>query len=222
MLSNRRALLSGCRAPEEARAGARFAEIEPIGDAQTGRHLIVVAPSHALRARVEACIRTVYEQAFGVCNPLLADTLVALVDEQDQPLCAAGLRTAVDGFFSESYLDGPIEDVLTDRTGRPVPRRAIFEVSTLAGRSTDISPEFLRRIAALGMCAGFLWSFFTATAHLRKLLRRLGMPVLELAPAELERVPDPARWGTYYAHSPRVCAVGAPWPADEPAWQGSL
>jgi hypothetical protein len=187
-----------------------------------GRRLIVVAPSHALRSRVEACIRIVYEQAFGVRSPLLADTLVALIDELDRPLCAAGLRTAADGFFSESYLDGPIEQVLTDRTGRPVPRHAIFEVSTLASRNTDMSPDFLRRIAVLGTRAGFLWSFFTATARLRKLLRRLGMPVIELAPAERSRVSESARWGTYYAHSPRVCAVGAPWPVDQPARQGSL
>jgi Thermostable hemolysin len=181
--------------------------------AATARRLVVVGPSHPLRPRVEACIAAVYERAFGARDLTFPELLIARLDAVEQPIAAAGIRTAADGFFSEAYLDAPIERLLSDRCGVAVARTAIFEVTTLASRRAAATSDFVRRLAALGKCAGFGWSFFTATGRLRLLLRRLGMPVLDLAPADRGRLPDAARWGSYYAHSPLVCAVSGPWPA---------
>jgi Thermostable hemolysin len=177
-----------------------------------GRRLVLVRPTHPLRSRVEESIAAVYEKAFGAGGLGFPDLLVALLDTAGEPIAGAGFRTAGDGFFSEAYLDAPIERLLAERCGGAVARAAIFEVTTLATRRAA-AVDFVRRLAALGQCAGFGWSFFTATGRLRRLLGLLGMPVLELAAADPRRLADAARWGRYYAHSPLVCAVSDPWPA---------
>ena len=52
------------------------------------------------------------------------------------------------------------------------------------------------------------WAFFTATARLRNLLRRAGIPLIELASADPRRIDDAASWGSYYQQDPRVVLVG--------------
>jgi hypothetical protein len=175
--------------------------------------MVIVRPSHPLRPQVEACIGDVYERAFGAHGLAFPRRLIALLDDSGHPVCAAGLRTPAEGFFSEVYLDLPIEQVLTADSGRPVARSRIFEVTTLASRTSDISPLFIRQLALLGKIAGFDWSFFTATARLRKLLCQLGIPIAELAPADPSRLAAADRWGSYYAHAPLVCAVNKEWPS---------
>ncbi len=173
--------------------------------------VILISQAHVLRAQTEACIREVYEKYFGAKELEFPGTLLACVDDDDKPLCAAGLRTGGEGFFSEAYLDGPIEIVLSARLEKPVTRGAVFEVTTLASRNAAVCPAFLRRLVAVGKSAGYEWSFFTATKRLRNLLRHLGIPILELCPADPRRLSNPERWGTYYAHSPMVCAVNGRW-----------
>jgi hypothetical protein len=175
------------------------------------RRILIVRPSHDLRPQVEACISNVYEKAFGACGLAFPRRLVALLDESGHPVCAAGLRTAREGFFSEIYLDSPIEQVLLRQFGTPVARRRVFEVTTLASRTAEISPLFIRQLVLLGKIAGFDWSFFTATARLRKLLCQLGVPIAGLKTAEPARLPDADRWGTYYTQAPVVCAVNKLW-----------
>lgn len=190
--------------------GGPFAAGGPDTDLP-GPPVILVPPAHPLRHEAEACIRAVYEQAFGARDFTLPHMLIAWADRDGRPLCAAGLRTAAYGFFSEVYLDAPIEQVLSVRGGRPVAREDVFEITTLASRRAEVSTAFLRALAHFGKGAGFSWSFFTATFGLRKLLAGLRIPAIELAPADPRRVADPGRWGSYYAHAPRVCAVDDRW-----------
>jgi hypothetical protein len=173
--------------------------------------VVIVRPSHDLRWQVEECISAVYERAFGARNLVFPRRLIALLDDGGRPLCAAGLRTAAEGFFSEIYLDSPIEQVLQRQFGKPVARGRVFEVTTLASRTAEISPLFIRQLVLLGNTAGFDWSFFTATARLRQLLRQLGLPIAGIKTAESARLPDADRWGTYYGHAPVVCAVNKLW-----------
>lgn len=171
------------------------------------RGMTLLSTSHPLREEAETCIRTVYARVFGVRDLVFPNNLIAWLDRDGRPSCAAGLRLADDGFFSEVYLDAPIEQVLSGLSGRTVPREAIFEITTLASRSSDVSPAFMREIGIMGKKAGFEWLFFTATARLRRLLIRLGVATLELAPAQARKIAKPQQWGSYYAHDPSVCAI---------------
>ena len=134
-------------------------------------------------------------------------TLIAMVSGRDELLCAAGLRFAADGFFSECYLDAPVDEVLSALWCEGVGREKIFEVTSLASRSPHIVGSFLRKIVACGKAAGFEWAFFTATTPLKGLLERIGLPLMPLAVADRARVAHPDDWGSYYELSPSVCAV---------------
>jgi hypothetical protein len=168
---------------------------------------ILVTRKHFLRRQTELCIGEIYESEYGAVVTDFPNTLIAAFDQNDIPVCAAGLRFASGGFFSESYLTQPIEETLSKWTGGSVDRDRIFEVTTLASRNIKASLPFLREIIAFGETNGFDWAFFTATERLRVLLRHMALPLAVLADADPSRVDHPERWGSYYLCAPRVCAV---------------
>ncbi len=179
--------------------------------------LLLVPEIHPLRAASEACIRTVYDRVFGARDIVLPPVLLAWIGADGRPLCAAGVRTAADGFFSETYLNLPVERALQRRCGRPVARATVIEVTTLASRNAEASIRFVREIAQFAREAGFMWSLFTATARLRRLLNDLGIPMFVLAEADSGCVAEPEKWGSYYRHAPQVCAVKGTWLEEGPA-----
>ena len=71
----------------------------------------------------------------------------------------------------------------------------MFEVTSLASRAPHMVGSFLRKIIACGEAAGFEWAFFTATAPLKALLERLGLPLVPLADADRSRVANPRAGG---------------------------
>ncbi len=103
----------------------------------------VVTPSDHLRARVEDEIRTTYWERFQARLARLPRTLVASVSTSGIIECAAGVRFSEHDFFSECYLDLPVEIALQHRFGLPVQRRRIIEVCNLAGRKPGRSQSFI-------------------------------------------------------------------------------
>ena len=167
---------------------------------------LLVPKGHALREPVQAFIARVYEENYAARIDVFAPTLIAMVDE-GQICCAASLRFAVDGFFSEAYLDTPIELSLLYTGEPPVRRDKIFEVGSLSSRAPKLAPRFIRQLIRAGERAGFDCAIFTATERLRRMLTRIGLPLLALAPADASRVAAAEMWGTYYATRPHVLAV---------------
>jgi hypothetical protein len=161
------------------------------------------------RRSAEEFIRNTYAACYGARLETFPSRIIALLDHRDEILCAAGLRFLDDGFFSESYLDAPIEDVVSAILARPVNRNAIFEVTTLASRAPLATAEFISEIGAFGERAGFEWSFFTLTRRLHLMVRRLGIALTYLGEADRRRIADSERWGTYYACQPKVYAVAS-------------
>jgi hypothetical protein len=160
-----------------------------------------------LRPLAENLITEVYAHHYAARILVFPETLISLVGSDDTVCCAAGLRFAADGFFSESYLDAPVNDVLSALRSVPVRREKIFEVTSLASRTPHFVGGFLRKIVACGEAAGFEWAFFTATAPLKTLLERMNLQLAPLADATSLRVSNPEVWGSYYALAPRVYAV---------------
>ncbi|MBB6251206.1 thermostable hemolysin [Nitrospirillum iridis] len=176
-----------------------------------GPNLQLLMRDHPLRPAAEDMVRDLYRDTFGARLPNFPRLMVATFDAAERPVCAAGLRTSSDGFFSECYLDNPVDRVLSVQAGRHVHRSQVFEVTTLASRSPSLCPRFVCQIARFGEVVGFEWSFFTATRRLRGLLNRLGLPVRELAAADPARLPNAGQWGRYYDQAPMVCAGGNAW-----------
>ncbi len=204
-MSRDRALL-----PASPRASLRMKSANPLLPRplrSPAVDLRIVRLDHHLRAETEAHIREIYAAAYGAQLDDFPETLVAGVAPRGVPLVAAGLRTADTGYFSEVYLDRPIEAALGAAVGRTVERARVLEIVTLASRSADVTVAFLRRLAACAEFWGFDWAFFTATERLRDLLCQLGLPLIPLADADPARVGTAASWGSYYRCHPCVYAV---------------
>jgi hypothetical protein len=168
----------------------------------------ILTPRHDhLRPAAERLIIEVYARRYGARIAALPDTLVAMVGKDGVVHCAAGLIFAAEGFFSEVYLNAPIETLLSPLRRTPARRDKIFEVTSLASQAPHLVCSFLRKIIACGEAAGFDWAFFTATAPLAALLERLDLRLVPLGDANSVRVANPEIWGSYYTHAPRVCAV---------------
>jgi len=167
----------------------------------------IIPRGHDLRPAAEQLIAEVYALHYSARITAFPPTLISMISDGGALLCAAGLRFAADGFFSECYLDGPVDAVLSARSGYPIRREKIFEVTSLASRAPHTVGPFLRKIIACGEAAGFDWAFFTATAPLKALLERLGLPLTPLAAADRSRVASPDAWGSYYTFAPSVYAV---------------
>jgi hypothetical protein len=170
----------------------------------------VLLTDDARRRSAEEFIKNTYAARYGARLETFPSRMIALLDRRNEILCAAGLRFLDDGFFSERYLDAPIEDVVSAISARAVKRSAIFEVTTLASRAPLATAKFIAEIGAFGEKAGFEWSFFTLTRRFYLMVSRLGIAPTFLGEADRRRIADCERWGTYYACHPKVYAVASP------------
>lgn len=152
-------------------------------------------------------MRKIYRDSYAAELTSFPNRILARFDRQGTVLCAAGLRSEADGFFSEHYLDQPIELALADIVGHPVARRSVCEVTTLVSQAPHETSDFVDDIVMLAAELGFRWSFFTLTRRLALMVRHKGLSPIDLGAATAERVPYPQSWGRYYQTSPRVFAV---------------
>ncbi len=168
---------------------------------------VVVPRSDRLRSTVEDAIRKRYWERYGAILSSFAQTIVAELSQSGTVECAAGIRFGDEAFFSECYLDLPIELALRDQFGRTVRRDKIVEVSHLAAPCSGRSLVFVKNLIELLRTRDAEWAIFTATKPLRGLLRRNRLAMTELGCAERSRVPHPESWGHYFEHDPRIMAV---------------
>jgi Thermostable hemolysin len=160
-----------------------------------------------MRGEAEQFIKQTFKQNYSAEIVSFPETIMAVADSDHEIKCAASLRVAGDGFFSECYFDKPIEAVIGSRVNLIVDRNAIVEVSTLAGSSNDMLLPFIAEVVNYGELSGYDWAFFTLTQRLQRVLSRIGLSLITLGDAEARRVNNPQAWGSYYETQPKVCAV---------------
>ena len=148
-----------------------------------------------------------FHDAFDARMTLPAVPLAVARSASGAVLGAAGLRDAAAGFFSQVYLDRPVAQLLSERSGRTVHDADILEVVSMACPRPIATLPLIEAIAAEGRLQGKSWGLFTATTALVAMLQRTGVPLLALAPARAECLPDAACWGRYYDTNPWVCAL---------------
>lgn len=169
--------------------------------------LRVIERGDPLRSDVERYVREVFARQHGAVVREFPDRMAAVLAPNRAPLCAAGIRTDADGFFSEFYLDSPVEDALARACGAAVKRSQVIEVTSLASDRPGHCFRLLDYITQLGRSDGRRWGVFTATEKLRRRLARSGLTVATLAAARAEAVPNRRDWGRYYDANPMVCAM---------------
>jgi hypothetical protein len=181
--------------------------------------IVAISPDHALRAAACDLIKESYALHYNAKIENFPATLIAAVDDENEIYSVAGLRGHREPFFSELYLDEPIEDLISQIAGRPVERSSIVEVSCLAGQTASLSSHFIRKLILQGGAMGYDWAFFTATSRLAKLFSRMRLPLVDFGPAHSTRVPNPEIWGSYYRTDPHVLVFNrelfAPFPAED-------
>jgi hypothetical protein len=170
----------------------------------------IVTRDDPSRPDIEAFIKKIYRLTYNASVDDFPARLIAFSGDNDELLCAAGLRTAEDGFFSEKYLDAPIEKILGDLSRQTVGRDEIVEVSTLVSLAPAEVSKFIADMISFGKANRFSWSFFTATARLRRVVEKLGLSPIYLGDADHRRIVNFERWGNYYAGEPRVYAITSP------------
>jgi len=170
--------------------------------------LVVVTRRDRLRDFVEGAIRQLYRERYEAYLSSFAATIVAELGPSGDIECAAGIRFGNEAFFSECYLDRPIEYLLEDYMVNNVHRDRIVEVCHLAAVTPGRSLSFVQKLIELLRGMDAEWAVFTATKPLRNLLQRSRLTMIELGAAERSRVPYPESWGRYFEHDPRIMAVG--------------
>ncbi|WP_428516828.1 thermostable hemolysin [Roseovarius sp.] len=156
-----------------------------------------------------------YRTAFSADTRIRPSRLVITTARTGEVACAMSIRCHDETFFSQQYLDAPVSELLSRRTGLAVGPVEILEVGALACSSPFSAYPTLRAVFEWGRERGIGWGLFTATTEVRRLIQRARITPLMLAPAQANRVQDPDQWGDYYDHDPWVCAFRDPiQPAD--------
>ena len=161
------------------------------------------------RPVVETFIRRGFADAYGSHLARLMPELMVL-RRHSEIAAACGLRSALlEKLFLEIYLDAPVETVLGAAADPSVARADITEVGNLVIAKPGYARRLIVHLAACLYARGSRWVVFTAVPALRNSFRRIGIPLVTLAPADAQRLTaeERAHWGTYYDHSPVITAV---------------
>lgn len=170
----------------------------------------IVGPTASQRHDVEAFICDRYWHAYQAKLDRYSENLLALFADDGRPVAAAGLRDQAEGFFSEQYLDEPIDLLISRALGTNMARSSILEISSLACANSHSVFPLMSRALIHGRERGYSCGVFTATSGLRRIFRRLNLPLTSLGLASPDRIEDAHKWGTYYAANPEVCVLSSP------------
>lgn len=182
------------------------------------------------RGAIEAFIRRSYEKNFSARIDAFMPRLFGLRD-RDGNLCSAfGLRTTSGKLFLEQYLQRAIETEISAHCGRAVARTGVVEIGNFCGAFPGAARAMIFLLTQHLRAENFTWVTFTGTRALRNAFQRMGLTLLDIAPADSLCLPEATRanWGSYYQHAPRVMAgeitggyatlmATAPCTAEQPA-----
>lgn len=118
--------------------------------------------------------------------------------------CVGVTRGSAQPFFSEVYLDEPIETLVARIEGTDCSRDEIAEFGALASRGARAGVELVRHVPATAWRHGHRFVLITATAAVVRCVERVGIRFVPIAAADPARLSaeDRRRWGTYYETRP--------------------
>lgn len=159
----------------------------------------------AERGAVEDYIRARFADVHGARVTHFLPALISLRCGGDYS-AAVGLAPASGGtLFAEQYLDAPIEQLISERLGKPVRRDQIVEIGNLVSTWKGSSLLLFIVIGEVMERLGYQYVIFTGTREVKALLARLRYAPVVLADADPAVLPDGgANWGSYYSNQPQV------------------
>lgn len=171
--------------------------------------LILADRQHPLRPRLEDAVQHMFAAEYGARVSNFTAYMIGRLDAEGVVEAVAGLRFESDGFFSEAYIDAPVEAMIAKYYGQAAARREIVEFSSLAATRPGAALPLLQAAIRVALAGGARFAIFTATNRLRALLRRRGVNAIDLGPASPDRIENADAWGRYYLHDPHVLTVSA-------------
>ncbi len=172
-------------------------------------HIEIIDIGHSERRDVERFIHNRFGIEYDADIRHYMPNLLRLTTGGGELIAAAGYRPAGrDRLFLETYLDTPIEDVLSQRYGRVISRESIVEVGNLADAHPGGGRAAITALTAYLSGMGYQWVVFTGVKKLRNCFRRLGIETERIGYADTARLTsDELRlWGRYYQSGPLVMA----------------
>jgi hypothetical protein len=126
----------------------------------------------------------------------------------NRPLAAVGMGAAARGpMFQEHYLDDSAETFLSRHLGQATSRDEIAEIGNLASQRPGLQRSLYLHLVEQLAAEGIAWLLFTATPEVHNGIRRLGLKLHPLMPADPARLgAGQAEWGRYYDRHPWVMA----------------
>jgi hypothetical protein len=160
-------------------------------------------------ADYQARIRECYQLAHSAELEFFHPQFLVLQDAQGVALGVAGVQSAeTNSLFLESYFDASIEALLLNADGRRIDRKKIAEIGNFVSLVPGGMQLLFGYIEAVLEGMGFQCAVFTGTKVLRRGLLRAGYELLDLGPADGQRLGTSAvHWGSYYKSQPRICAL---------------
>lgn len=162
------------------------------------------------RQELENFIRVIFKHAHQAEIRHFMPNLMSVRDTEGKLLAVCGLRHADQGtLFLESYLNSPIQTLLSQQNNDDIPRSAILEVGNLAVAEPVHVRSLLASISLYLHSTDSEYAVFTGISTLRNSLTKLNMPLQLLGEASINRIPEQERaaWGTYYNECPQVMAI---------------
>ncbi len=176
-------------------------------------HVGFSGPGAEDRQELERFIFNSFRLAYGARVHHFMPELMSLRNAYGELLAVCGLRIArEEKLFLEVYLDEPVEQALSMKTGRCVERADIIEVGNLAGFRPGMGRHLIAVLTAHLHEIGVPWVVFTANPGLRNAFTKLGIEITPICQADRSRLRTEcqAGWGSYYGKNPYVMAGNVP------------
>lgn len=167
-------------------------------------------PLAQTRAEAESFVQEAFRVAYGATVAHFMTALMTLRNDSGGLLAVLGLCDAAgQTLFLEQYLEQPVEQALSTAVAGVVDRRSLVEVGNFAVGAAGGGRWLITALTAYLHSAGRNWAVFTCGPELQNSFHRMGIHLVELAPADPSHLSseERARWGSYYAQVPKVMAA---------------
>lgn len=175
---------------------------------------LVRRPTEAWGSCVEL-VREQYASSFGADvepNPdafVVGRSSATPANSEIIAACAGIMFASGKRFFSERYLDDPIEKHVERLFGTKPERQRIVEIGPLASRKGGSGKEIIRLTPMIMWCLSMQYIMCTATGPLIETFQYLKIPFSPLKVASRNRLAaaERDRWGSYYDSRPVVGVI---------------
>ncbi|MFF2954892.1 thermostable hemolysin [Kitasatospora sp. NPDC057965] len=157
-------------------------------------------------------VQKVYSDSFGANVEVNPEFFLSYLEKDsesgaEEVLACTGITVAgADPLFLETYLDVPVESLISSHRQVPVNRGEIIQLGSVASVRATAGAELFKALAVVLWSRGCRYAVMTSTQRSLALQRRLGIifnPVGEADPGRLD--PEELKnWGTFYDQKPLV------------------